>query len=85
MKKLILILSLVFLFSSCNEERLYCGEITDLYLAGSGSKGREEPHVVFFSDSLQRNIHIQPSWNTYHNLKLKQTVCFKLNEFDLRR
>lgn len=83
MKNLTIILSLLILFTGCGpEQTLYCGNVTRLYLVETKYP---QPRVVFYNDSLQRNIDIEVSFNTYSNMKEGQMVCFKLTDFQLRR
>lgn len=80
MKKLIII-SLLALYSCSElEERTYCGKVVDKYRTSAGYKVYEEKHVVFFSDSLKRNIDIQVTDNCYANTNKDEIVCFTLHK-----
>lgn len=55
MKKLLFIL---LLFTSCQRETLYCGKVIDKYIIPPGYKVAAQMHVVFYCDSLHRNVDV---------------------------
>ena len=86
MKKIYLLISLSIVFLSCKpEEHKVCGRTIEIYRTNAGYKSNPEAHVVFYSDSLQRNVDVEVSFNTYANIKVNQEVCFMLNEYDLKK
>lgn len=86
MKKLIIILFSTLLLTSCSqEEHEYCGVVIEKFRTDAGYKSNPQTHVVFYCDSLQRNIDVKVSFNTYANVYVGKKVCFSLCEYELSR
>lgn len=85
MKKILLLVTTVF-FISCSDmdENLYCGKVIEKFRTDAGYKSSPEAHVVFYNDSLKRNIDVQVTWNAYANTYIGQNVCFKLKNYQIR-
>lgn len=78
----IVILAWFFLFVRETKSR-YCGVVNEMYRTSAGYKVREQPRIIFYNDSLKRNINIQVSYNTYSNTKIGEFVCFGLYKHNL--
>lgn len=75
----VIIGSLSFLWYD-NRKTKYCGVVLDMYSTSAGYKVREKPRIVFYSDSLKRNINIRVSYSTYSNTRVGEHVCFNLGK-----
>ncbi len=64
-------------------ERLYCGKVVRVYMTPAGYKVTPEKRVVFYNDSLKRNIDVKVTFQTYSNTKVGQRICFDLNRMEL--
>ncbi len=54
--------------------------MVEKYRTNAGYKTQSESHIVFFSDSLKRNIDIEVSDNTYANFNVGNRIGFELYE-----
>lgn len=70
---------------SCKNEKKYCGPVIDMYRTDAGYKSIPKAHVVFYCDSIKRNVDVEVTFNCYANLKKNQNVCFMLNDDQLER
>lgn len=72
---------------SCDEftEKNYCGTVVKTFRTDAGYKSMPEAHVVFHSDSLNKNIDVQVTWNTFANVEEGDPICFKLKGRDLKK
>lgn len=61
----------------------YKGKIVKMYKQ-PGYRGDIDNHVVFYSDSLNRNIDVIVTDNEYVNLVVGQTISKKLTESELK-
>ncbi len=88
-KKLLLIIVLSFFsvltMTSCIHDKLYCGEVVEMYRTDAGYKSSPECHVVFYCDSIKRNIDVKVTFNGFANTQKGETVCYELNEFELEQ
>lgn len=71
---------IVFWFSVKDDEKMYCGIVIEKYRVLAGYKVKEQPRIVFYNDSLKRNIDVKVSYDTYSNTKVRESVCFHLRE-----
>lgn len=78
MIRLLIIISFIFLLTGCEKEKTYCGKVVDRFRTDAGYKSSPEAHIVFYCDSLKKNIDVQVTWNTYANCQVGETVCFGL-------
>lgn len=92
-----LLLMLVFLvatlvaggiiFYSAHQNKLtsrrYCGPVVRGFQTEAAYKVAPRAYVVIHSDSLQRNISVQVTWNTYANSTPGSIQCFRLTNEDL--
>lgn len=62
---------------------MYKGRITEMYKQ-PGYRGDVDNHVVFYSDSIKRNIDITVSDNDYVNLVVGQPISIRLSNSDLK-
>lgn len=81
MKKYAIIMLLLF---SCIKEDKYCGTIIEKYRSPAGYKIHSKPHVVFYSDSLKRNVDVTVTDNTYVNSYVGKRICFQLSEYQIQ-
>lgn len=88
--KIILFVSMVLIFSIIipgyltyenNKETQYCGNVVDVYMTQSHYGVTR--HVVFYCDSLKRNIDVRVTNQQYVNTKIGQKICFDLNKNQL--
>lgn len=61
----------------------YKGKIVKMYKQ-PGYRGDVDNHVVFYSDSLNRNIDVIVTDNEYVNLVVGQTISKRLTESKLK-
>lgn len=66
-----------------NKETQYCGKVVSLYMTTAGYKVSSSKHIVFYNDSLKRNIDVKVTNQTYANVVKGQRICFDLNEMQL--
>lgn len=85
MKKVLFILLTTSLFSCGPKENLYCGKVTKLYETAAGYKVASEKHIIFYNDSLKRNIDVEVTNNVYANTTENENICFYLTEYDLNK
>ena len=85
---LIILTSIVYLINEIrdneNSRRLYCGKVVQSFISNAGYDRYDKPYVVFYSDSLKKNIAVQTSWQTFVNKKPGDTICFNLSNKDLK-
>lgn len=84
MKKYLILLLFIFLNCSCEQEKMYCDKVIEKYRTSAGYKVKGESHIVFYSDSLKRNIDLTVSDNIYANYFLKDNICFSLFEYQTK-
>ena len=80
MKKIIVLISVIAL-TSCQKERPYCGVVVEKYLLHKNNGGTH--NIVFHSDSLNRNINISVTDNSYVNTSVGERVCYDLFDFQI--
>ena len=68
---------IVFLTKGSFSKTEYRGKITQMYKQ-AGYRGEVDNHVVFYSDSLKRNIDVVVTDNEYVNLVVGQSYSKKL-------
>lgn len=61
----------------------YCGKVVKVYMTTAGYKVSPSRHIVFYSDSLKRNIDVRVTNQTFVNIVEGQRVCFDLNRMQL--
>ena len=84
MKKIIFAVLLLFTLSGCClKEAKYCGRVIEMYRTDAGYKSNPGAHVVFYCDSIKRNIDVKVTFNTYANTALNDEVCFYLRKQQL--
>lgn len=81
MKKYLFLLGSIFVFSSCEKDKVYCGKVKEKYLMHKNNGGTH--NIVFYSDSLKRNINVSVGTGTYFNTNEGETVCFSLSGYQL--
>ena len=83
MKKItIIILAIVAIsFASCRKEKTYCGKITQKYLLHKNNGGVY--NIVFFCDSLQKNVNVSVTADCYVNSTEGETTCFTLYDYQV--
>lgn len=81
MKKIIFLISVIAL-SSCQKEKPYCGTVTEKYLLHKNNGGTH--NIVFYSDSLKRNVNISVTDNSYVNIKVGERVCYMLTDYQIK-
>ena len=74
---------MVFLTKGSFSKTEYRGKITQMYKQ-AGYRGEVDNHVVFYSDSLKRNIDVVVTDNEYVNLVVGQEFSRKLFPEDLK-
>jgi len=77
------IFSLVKVAINNNKETQYCGKVVKVYMTSAGYKVSSENHIVFYNDSLKRNVDVRVTNQTYVNTKEGQFICFDLNRMQL--
>jgi hypothetical protein len=90
-KVIIIVIFIILLFAGSlflkisidSKETRYCGKVVKVYMTGAGYKVHSEKRVVFYSDSLKRNIDVRVNFQTFSNTKIDEYVCFYLNERQL--
>lgn len=80
MKKTFYLISLIAL-SSCMKERPYCGVVTEKYLLHKNNGGTH--NIVFYSDSLKRNVNVSVTDNSYVNTVVGERVCYTLSDYQI--
>ena len=70
-------------FGPHTKETLYCGTVTEKFRTDAGYKSSPQAHVVFYCDSLKRNIDVQVTWNCYANTEPGEPICFSLRDRDI--
>lgn len=86
MKYLIATLSITLTtLVGCKENPRYCGVVIEKYRTDAGYKSRPEAHVVFYCESLRRNVDVEVTFNCYANVNVNNNVCFRLSEYDLKK
>lgn len=80
MKKInLIILAIIAIsFVSCRKEKTYCGKITQKYLLHKNNGGVY--NIVFFCDSLHKNVNVSVTADCYVNSKEGENTCFTLYE-----
>lgn len=72
-----------------NKETLYCGKVIKMFTTDPYQSGKShydgKAHIVFYNDSLRRNIFVTVSWNIYANTNIGEDICFKLSKNNLRQ
>ena len=63
----------------------YCGTIVHLYETPAGYKVYPEKHVVFYCDSLKRNVDVNVTNQCYCNSWVNKDVCFELSQEKLEQ
>ena len=83
MKTISMMLALVLLTGCFPEEKKYCGKVVEKFRTDAGYKSSPQAHVVFYNDSLKRNIDVKVTWNCYANTEVGEHICFDLFDRDL--
>ena len=68
-----------------NRKTEYCGIITKKFKSSAGYKVREKSYIIFYNDSLKRNIVVNVNYTTYYNSKISDNICFNLRKIDLEK
>jgi hypothetical protein len=84
MKKIIIVALLILLQSCFEEPKSYCGKVIEKYRTDAGYKSSPQWHIVYYCDSLKKNIDVQVTPNTYANIYIGKYTCFNLVKFQLR-
>jgi hypothetical protein len=66
-----------------NREVQYCGKVVKVYMTSAGYKVPVTRHIVFYNDSLKRNIDVRVTTQTFVNIVEGQRVCFDLDAMQL--
>lgn len=70
----------VFLITSCFVKKdRYCGKVTEKYLLHKNNGGVY--NIIFYCDSLHKNINVSVTSSTYVNTNVGETVCFYMEEW----
>lgn len=77
-KLVILLIASTLSFYSCQNETKYSGHISEKYLLHKNNGGVY--NVVFYSDSLRKNININVTADCYVNLSVGQKCYFELTQ-----
>jgi len=85
MKKVLLVVSVLFVLISCNEKEEYYGKITEKFITGGGRHSESKGHVVFYSNELKRKVHIIVNWDCYVNSNINDDICVSLSKTDLMK
>ena len=64
-------------------EKSYCGKVIKCYITPAGYKVSPSRHVVFYNDSLKRNIDVRVTNQQFVNTKEGEYICFDLNRMQL--
>lgn len=56
-----------------------------VYMTGGGYKVQSQTRVVFYCDSIHRNIDVMVNFQTFSNVQAGDSVCFELSKIDLER
>lgn len=67
------------------DEHLYCGRVVEKFRTDAGYKSHSEAHVVFYCDSIKKNIDVETSFNCYANVAVGQEVCFGLTDYQIHK
>ena len=79
----VILTSFITLVVVVNKETRYCGKVVKCYMTSAGYKVHPKRFVVFYNDSLKRNIDVKVNRQTYANTTKGQNVCFNLNNKQL--
>ncbi len=82
--ELLMVLSFGIHFYNEGKEKSYCGKVIAKYSTDAGYKIYPTKHVVFYSNTLLKNIDIEVTDNTYWNTNIGEIVCFNLNKCQVR-
>lgn len=85
MKKILTILVCSILLFGCVDKQRYCGNVVQTFRTDAGYKSSPEAHVIFYCDSLKRNVDVEVTWNCYANSQVGKRICFQLYETDLNK
>ena len=86
MKKLFALIIILIGLYGCNPKTIYySGPIVDMYQTSAGYKVKGQNHVIFYNDSLKRNIDVIVTDNCYANCKKGEWVGFDLMNFQLKQ
>lgn len=69
--------------SRLNKTATYCGTVVEKFRTDAGYKSSPQAHIVFYCDSLHRNVDVQVTWNCYANVETGKSVCFELRNRDI--
>lgn len=78
-----IIITLVMTIKENKKETQFCGKVVNCYVTPAGYKIHSEKHVVFYNDSLKRNIDVKVNNQTYANTVINEFICFDLNKRQL--
>lgn len=73
---------IIYDFITDTEER-YCGKVINIYKDEAGYKVSSQRHIVFYNDSLKRNVDVRVSNQQYVNTVIGQRICFDLKKWQL--
>lgn len=77
-----LIFAFVIIFCQPKEYKIH-GPVIERFATGAGYKVQPQAHIIIHSDSLQRNIDIEVTWNTYANAQIGKVLWFDLTEREM--
>lgn len=81
---IVIILFYIMLYSiKKHKETLYCGKVVKTYITPAGYKVYPERRVVFYCDSLKRNIDVKVTVQQFANTNIGEIICFELDERQL--
>jgi len=90
---IILIAVIVFGFISYpivienNTTKRYCGKVIKCYIQNASVEysSHSEKHLIFYNDSLHRNIDVVVNNQIFANKFIGDNVCFELTKNELNR
>lgn len=67
----------IFMQSITHKDPKYTGVVTETFRT-------DKPYVVFYCPRVGRKIVVQPKWNTYANVKVGDTISFRLTPGEVK-
>lgn len=65
------------------KEVQYCGKVVKVYMTPAGYRVYPSMHVVFYCDSLNKNIDVRVTNQQFVNTIVGHQICFELNRMQL--
>ena len=80
-------LFLVILFVAAiiysGKTKKFCGKVVDKYIIPPGYREYTERHIIFYNDSLHKNLDVTVSKGDYANIYINDNVCLNLTLQDI--